>query len=187
MNQEVITDWLKMVWNCRKNSFFTPKDKSLLIWDSAKPHITDDVKSVVKCHTKLAVIPGGLTKKLQPLDISVNKSFKSNLKRKWEEWMSGEEHTFTRSGNQRRASYAQTCLWIKESWDEITTDCIKNGFRKAGICYEKSSDSSSTETDIESTEVLSENEEQLPSMSSNAISNVIGSSESDSDNDFEGF
>lgn len=187
VNQEVISDWLKMVWNGRKNAFFTPKDKSLLIWDSAKPHITDDVKSIVKCHSKLAVIPGGLTKKLQPLDLSVNKSFKSKLKDKWEECMSGEEHTFTKSGNQRRASYAQTCLWIEEAWDDITTDCIKNGFRKAGICYKKSSDSSSTETNIESNEELSENEELVPAMSSTAISDVIELSESDPNNNFEGF
>ena len=72
--------------------------------------------------------------------------------------MSGEDHTFTKSGNQRRASYSQACRWIKETWDEITIDCIKNGFRKAGISYEKSY-SSSTEAIIEENEELPEKNE----------------------------
>ena len=169
VNQEIMSDWLKMVWNGRKNAFFTPKEKSLLILDSAKPHITDGVKAIAKCYSKLAVIPGGLTKKLQPLNLSVNKSFKSKLKDKWEEWMSGEDHTFTKSGNQRRASYSQTCRWIKETWDEITIDCIKNGFRKAGISYEKSY-SSSTEAIIEENEELPEKNELVHAMPLTTIS-----------------
>jgi len=44
--------------------FFTKKDRSLLIWDSATSHITAEVKSIVKTYSKLAVIPGVLTKKL---------------------------------------------------------------------------------------------------------------------------
>ncbi len=41
---------------------------SLLIYDSARSHLTDEVKSLVNKHSKIAVIPVGLTKKLQPLD-----------------------------------------------------------------------------------------------------------------------
>ena len=62
---------------------FNPK--SLLMLDSDPGHKTDDVKN--KFHrsaTLMAMIPGGVTKKLQILDISVNKSFKSRLQSKWE-------------------------------------------------------------------------------------------------------
>jgi hypothetical protein len=38
-------------------------------------------------YSKLAIIPGRLTKKIQPLDLSVNKSFKSKLRSTWERWM----------------------------------------------------------------------------------------------------
>jgi len=70
MNQEIMQIWLK-------NVFFKPK--SLLIYDSATPHLTPEVKKLVNSYSQLAVIPGGLTKKLQPLDISVNKSFTHNI------------------------------------------------------------------------------------------------------------
>ncbi len=43
-------------------------------------------------------------------------------------------HTFTKSGAIRRAKYSEVCNWIKESWVEISIDCIKNGFRQAWFC-----------------------------------------------------
>ena len=68
---------------------------------------------------------GGLTKKLQALDISVNKSFKSKLRAKWEEWMiNTAKHTYTRSGKMRHASLQEVCNWIVESWKDMTPECI---------------------------------------------------------------
>ncbi len=64
----------------KKKCIFTNNSKSLLIYDSARAHITDDVKNMAKNFSQIAVIPGGLTKKLQPLDLTANKSFKSKLK-----------------------------------------------------------------------------------------------------------
>jgi hypothetical protein len=77
---EMFNIWLQDVWRKRKNSLFT--SNSLLIYDSTRFHFTDQVKSVVKKYSKIAVIPAGLTKKLQPLDLSVNKSFKSKMRTK---------------------------------------------------------------------------------------------------------
>ncbi|VEL37503.1 unnamed protein product [Protopolystoma xenopodis] len=37
--------------------------------------------------TKLAVIPGGLTCQLQPLDVSINKAFKVALREEWNHYM----------------------------------------------------------------------------------------------------
>ena len=51
----------------------------LLIFDSFSANIEEDVRSTFRNEhkTTTAVIPGGLTKKLQPLDISVSRSFKT--------------------------------------------------------------------------------------------------------------
>ena len=86
-----------------------------------------------RANTVLTVIPGGLTKILQPLDISVNRSFKAKLRKSWEEWMISGNHTFTKTGKQRRVDYVTIIEWILEAWNTIPTSTIINGFIKAGI------------------------------------------------------
>ena len=106
----------------------------MLICDSMRAHLTETVKSLVRrANTVLTVIPGGLTKILQPLDISVNRSFKAKLRKSWEEWMISGNHTFTKTGKQRRVDYVTIIEWILEAWNTIPTSTIINGFIKAGI------------------------------------------------------
>ncbi|KAG8223953.1 hypothetical protein J437_LFUL003761 [Ladona fulva] len=115
-------------------------------------YIANDSKTLLKKHSKVAVIPGGLTKKLQPLDISVNRSFKSKIWRKWEKWMVDGFHTYTKYGRTQRASYAEICKWTVESW---ARECTFSGFRVSGI-YSRDIDgvdgglysSSSDESDV---------------------------------------
>ena len=99
-----------------------------------RAHLTEAVKSLLRrANTVLSVIPGGLTKIVQPLDISVNKSFKAKLRNTWEEWMMSGDHTFTKTGRQRRVDFVTITKWIHESWNTIPTSTIINGFIKAGI------------------------------------------------------
>ena len=114
-------------------SFFKPK--SILIFDSARSHLTEEVKKEVKKHSQIAVIPGGLTKKLQPLDLTVNKPFKDHMKKHWDNWMKEGEHQFTKSNKMKRASYSEVCCWIVQSWENVSVETIKNGFKKSQICY----------------------------------------------------
>jgi hypothetical protein len=149
MTQEVMIEWLDRVWRKRKGAIFSRK--SLLIYDSHRSHLTPEVKKIVEKYSQLAVIPGGLTKKLQPLDLSANKSFKSKMRNKWEKWMVEGIHTFTKSGKMRRASYVDVCNWIVDSWKEVTPECIKNGFKRGKLHdYDSHSSSLSNEFDIDS-------------------------------------
>jgi hypothetical protein len=77
MNEFVMEQWVDEVWMQRRN----PGDAahSVLILDAARSHLTDLAKDAVRDSAKMVVVPGGLTKKLQPLDISVNRSFKVSL------------------------------------------------------------------------------------------------------------
>ena len=71
MNEEEMTGWLNSVFRKRKGMFFKPK--ALLIMDSMKAHVKDSVLNAFKAASaKIAIIPGGLTKKLQTLDIGIN-------------------------------------------------------------------------------------------------------------------
>ncbi|GBC43992.2 pogo transposable element with KRAB domain [Rhizophagus irregularis DAOM 181602=DAOM 197198] len=67
--------WVENVWTSR-NRFGNPR--SMLVLDSFRRYIVNSVKNrLVKKNTNIAMIPGSCTSKLQPLDVAINKSFKS--------------------------------------------------------------------------------------------------------------
>ena len=75
-NENEMKYWIENVWSVRQTS----APRSLLILDSFRGHLINTVKSAFeKQNTDMAVIPGGLTSKLQPLDVAVNKSFKHKV------------------------------------------------------------------------------------------------------------
>jgi hypothetical protein len=151
MNESVMGEWVEEVWTQRAGATQNPDD-SVLILDSAPCHKTDLAKQAVQDCSKMAMIPGGLTKKLQPLDLSVNKSFKSKMRYRWERWMMDDsKHTFTKSGKQRHATLLEVCEWVEKSCSEIAPACVKNGFRKMfGDDQDSdSSDSNSDESDVD--------------------------------------
>ena len=129
-------DWMTSIFEKRKSAFFAKprKENCLLIFYACTAHLKPEVKDAVQKHTELAVIPGGLTKHLQPLDISVNKSFKTKLRNSWDEWMLDSEMiSLTKGGNRRKATFSTVCDWIVKAWKEITPEVIENGFKKAGL------------------------------------------------------
>jgi hypothetical protein len=71
-----------MVWGQQPGALL--RRRSLLAWDSFRGHLGDDTKRIfTEMKTDLAVIPGGLTSVLQPLDVSVNKQFKGNVRKQY--------------------------------------------------------------------------------------------------------
>ena len=177
MDEEMMCDWLREVYVKRPDGFFH-KSPSLLIYDSMRAHLTDAVKAKVKTNSELAVIPGGLTKELQPLDIGINRPFKTKLRVAWEHWMTDGKHTFTKTGRQQRASYATICQWIVDSWSKISISTITRSFRKAGIITEQSNIDNSNETD-------SDSDETDPVMLDAEIAQLLNSDTEDEE--FDGF
>ncbi|CAG8788336.1 9863_t:CDS:2, partial [Dentiscutata erythropus] len=75
MNSDEMIFWIENIWNRRAPLSINPR--SLLVLDAFSGHLTDSVKNRFnEKNTNMAVIPEGLTKKLQPLDVYINKSFK---------------------------------------------------------------------------------------------------------------
>jgi len=88
MDGEGLKLWLEKVWS--KCPGVLLKKPSLLVCDQFKAHVTESTKRLAtKLEMHLAVIPGGLTSQLQPLDISLNKLFKEFMH---EERASGLRH-----------------------------------------------------------------------------------------------
>jgi hypothetical protein len=63
--------------------------QKLLLLDSFSAHLKDSVKDAIKGKTNvdLAVVPGGYTSLLQPLDVGTIKPFKDGYRRRWHHWM----------------------------------------------------------------------------------------------------
>ena len=102
----------------------------MLVIDSFEGHKTESVRQ--KCNasnTHIAIIPGGLTSIVQPLDVCINKPFKDRLREKWHLWMSKGEFQLTKGGNLKKSGYDLICQWILEVWDSIPTEMIIKSFK----------------------------------------------------------
>jgi len=128
MNEQTTKTWIEKVWGTL--SF----QKRLLIWDAYKCHITDSAKASVKgTRSDTSIIPGGLTKHLQPADVSWNKPFKEAYRTKYEEWLTSGDKTYTAAGNMRAPEKILCVQWVKESWNSLSTAVIVKSFETCGI------------------------------------------------------
>jgi len=107
---------------------------ALLVMDTFSAHMTDNVKDAFKkCNSKLLFIPGGCTSVLQPLDIGINKPFKSYIRQSWCNYMIEE----TDKSMQKIKPPSKLLLleWIKRAQNIIESkpSIVKKSFLVAGI------------------------------------------------------
>ena len=130
MDTDGTRDWLKKVW--RPGALLGKR--VMLVWDMFRAHITDEVKGeVARMKTDMCVIPGGLTSVLQPLDVCINKPFKDSMRQLWTDWMASDEVKTTKGGNLMKPDIEVVCAWVKNAWDDIPADMVKQAFLKCGI------------------------------------------------------
>ena len=106
----------------------------MLVWDSFRAHLTESVKEVLQQQNiDVAVIPGGLTPVLQPLDKCLNKPFKESMRREYQSWMIMGPFEFTPAGKKRVQSRIHVLRWMKKSWREIPEEMVRKSFLTSSI------------------------------------------------------
>lgn len=132
MTADLMTEWIRIVWHRRPGGLRRPRN--MLVLDAFKGHLTDSVKEELKrSNTDLVIIPGGMTSQLQPLDVSVNKPFKSYLHQAYDEWLLTDNLPMTPSGKIKRASASTVAGWVSWAWRQIPSDMVEKSFKKCCI------------------------------------------------------
>ena len=103
---------------------------ALLILDETISHIKEEV--IEKCTGNLmdiSILPGGTTIIMQPLDISINKKFKSYIKEKYINHCVKNNVTFS------KVNKNDIINWIYETWynQTIKKNLIINSFKVCGL------------------------------------------------------
>lgn len=134
MDTALMLDWVKTVWCRRPGALLHPA--SILVLDSFRGHLTPEVKKKMEeSRTQLAVIPGGMTSVLQPLDVCLNKPFKDGMRKLYGDWMR-EDRALTPSGRIKRPSAAKIAEWVSAAWYSLPHDMVVRAFKKCSISNE---------------------------------------------------
>ncbi|CAF1532371.1 unnamed protein product [Rotaria magnacalcarata] len=126
--------------------------KILLFIDNAPCYIINHDLS----NFKIVFVPPNTTSKCQPLDQGVIHSFKCYYRQKLVKHIIAQ-CTLAQTADQISTTVLDPIKWIDLSWENVTENTIRNGFRTAGFIHSSSTSSSSMmnmdiiiETDIES-------------------------------------
>ena len=125
MTRETMSLWITRVWG-------NPEDdvRRLLVIDEYRVHKTEEVREYAEDKkTDLVYAPGGCTSLAQPLDVSINKPFKWNMRHLWERWAFDN----LRGTARMHPSQQQVINWISEAWSSILPDTIVKSFLCCGI------------------------------------------------------
>ena len=169
MDEFGMKTWFNKVWKKRPGGNEINKRKSFLVMDSFEGHKTDAIKNIARSeNTDLAIIPGGLTSIVQPLDVCLNKPFKDKLREKWNIWMSSGQFSYTKGGNLKKPGYDIICKWILEVWTAIPREMIVKSFKKCGISNAMDGSEDDLFGQDEREEEIDENEREIVDIDSDS-------------------
>jgi hypothetical protein len=132
MTEELMLEWLKIVWSHRPGAFLN--QPSMLALDAVKGHVTDSMKNQLrKMKSELVIILGGMTSVLQPMDISINKPFKDRLGQQYLTWIVDPACELTETGKIKRASPSEVAGWVSAAWKAILESITIRSFKKCCI------------------------------------------------------
>ena len=106
----------------------------MLIWDQNESHKTPLITShLTSLDHIMLLLPARANSYLQPLDVSINKPFKSSMIDKLSDLFDTVDE-LTSNRNLKRESYGAVNL-VHVASQKITSEIIKNSFLVCGLCF----------------------------------------------------
>ncbi|CAI7863073.1 unnamed protein product [Closterium sp. NIES-53] len=111
----------------------------LLVLDSYRGHLTERVGQTMRLfRLTRAVISGGCTPLVQPLDVSINRAFKAGVRHRYGNWFEEDGITSTTpAGNLKKPPAKLILKWIDESWANVPEEMVRKAFLTCGISNEE--------------------------------------------------
>lgn len=123
-NSNIMSQWIKIMIPKEDNL-----QKKLLIMDSFRGHLTEQIKQTCDDNGIIrAIIPGGLTGSCQPLDLTVNRSFKCKLRDYYKRH--GLRQSRASTSTQGSFNLDVFTKGVIYAWGRVKRVVIKNGFDK---------------------------------------------------------
>jgi hypothetical protein len=83
------------------------------------------VKAEVNNDSDLLIIPGGMTKLLQPLEVANNWPFNVAFRQLYNQWMTTMKHDLTSSSRTKHAPLPTVCEWMLVAWRSISPGVVR--------------------------------------------------------------
>jgi hypothetical protein len=117
--EELILEWLNMMLERWLGGLLCKC--TMLVVGSFRGHVTESVRAEVNRVSDL-VIPNGVTKLLQPLDVVINWPFRFAFKLFYNQWMTTTKHELTPSSRMKLTLLPMVCEWIPATWCSVSSE-----------------------------------------------------------------
>ena len=131
MDEDLMLEWIDLVWEPA-----TERLRALLILDTFSAHFTGPVKKKLKeINTIPVLIPGGCTSKIQPLDVCLNKPFKSHVRKCWSQYVINESSSLATHQKIKPPTKELVTSWVAYGMKKLQEkpDMISRSFDACGI------------------------------------------------------
>ena len=131
MDSELMSRWFKAVILP-----YTKGRRALLLIDSFSAHESVEfIQEAQANNVQVSIIPGGCTSKVQPLDVCLNKPFKTVLRSCWHSYIDSLVATDPNPEKLKTAEKETICDWIEVGLSQLQAkkEMVKKSFLVCGI------------------------------------------------------
>jgi hypothetical protein len=130
MDEDAMNKWIDLVLIPWKNTK-APGIVPTLILDAYRVHMMGSiVNRIQSLGIEVIHIPAGCTYLCQPVDVGINKSIKTGMREKWEDWMIDGEGIV--NGVAKEPSRKMVSEWLLDVYKEIPRETARNAWMKRG-------------------------------------------------------